>query len=46
MRVTTLPFYSQEEMIREILRMDIGLFPLFDVEDSRARGILKGDWCT
>ena len=41
-RVTTLPFYSQEEMIREILRMDIGLFPLFDVEDSRARGILKG----
>jgi len=28
-------------MIREVLNMDIGLFPLFDLEDSRARGILK-----
>lgn len=40
-RYTTRPFYSSEDMIQEILRMDIGLFPMFDVEDSRARGILK-----
>ncbi len=40
-RYTTLPFYSQPDLIREVLQMDIGLFPLFDVEDSLARGILK-----
>lgn len=40
-RCTTRPFYSQPEMIREVLQMDIGLFPLFEVEDSRVRGILK-----
>lgn len=40
-RYTTRPFYSSQEMIQEILQMDIGLFPMFDVEDSRARGILK-----
>jgi glycosyltransferase involved in cell wall biosynthesis len=40
-RFTTLPFYSQAQMIREVLQMDIGLFPLFDIEDSRVRGILK-----
>ena len=34
-------YYSQQEMINEILSMDIGLFPLFDVEDSRVRGFLK-----
>ena len=28
-------------MVREVLGMDIGLFPLFDIEDSRVRGILK-----
>jgi glycosyltransferase involved in cell wall biosynthesis len=38
---TFLPRYGQSEMIREVLRMQIGLFPLFDVEDSRARGVLK-----
>lgn len=40
-RYTTLPFYTQEQMVREVLQMDIGLFPLFDLEDSRVRGILK-----
>ncbi len=40
-RCTTVPFYSRDEMIREVLQMDVGLFPLFDVEDSRVRGVLK-----
>ncbi len=40
-RYTTLAFYSQQDLIREVLQMDIGLFPLFDIEDSLARGILK-----
>jgi glycosyltransferase involved in cell wall biosynthesis len=40
-KLTTVPFYSQEQMVREVLAMDIGLFPLFDVEDSLARGVLK-----
>lgn len=40
-RYTTLPSYTQDEMVREVLQMDIGLFPLFDVEDSRTRGVLK-----
>jgi glycosyltransferase involved in cell wall biosynthesis len=33
--------YSQSEMIDEVLGMDIGLFPLQDVEASRVRGVLK-----
>lgn len=40
-RFSVVPFYSQRDMVREVLRMDIGLFPLFDVEDSLARGVLK-----
>jgi glycosyltransferase involved in cell wall biosynthesis len=35
------PYYSPQQMIDEILQMDIGLFPLFDVEDSRVRGFIK-----
>jgi len=35
------PFYNEKEMIREVLLMNIGLFPLFNVEDSFARGVLK-----
>jgi glycosyltransferase involved in cell wall biosynthesis len=35
------PRYDQAGMIEEVLAMDIGLFPLFDVEASRVRGILK-----
>lgn len=33
--------YSHSQMIDEVLSMDIGLFPLQDVEDSRVRGVLK-----
>lgn len=40
-RFTILPHYSQDEMIEEVLMMDIGLFPLYNVQDSYARGILK-----
>ena len=40
-RVSVLPFYDQIEMVRELLCLDIGLFPLFDVDDSLARGVLK-----
>ena len=35
------PFYNQEEMVREVLGFDIGLFPLFHNEDARGRGTLK-----
>jgi len=33
--------YSRDQMIEEVLGMDIGLFPLQDVEASRVRGVLK-----
>ena len=36
-RYSVLPEYSQQEMVREVLKMDIGLFPLFHVEDSFTR---------
>jgi glycosyltransferase involved in cell wall biosynthesis len=38
---SVLPFYSSQQMIDEVLKMDIGLFPLFDVQDSCIRGFLK-----
>jgi glycosyltransferase involved in cell wall biosynthesis len=40
-RFSAVPHYSQTDMVREVLGMDIGLFPMFDVEDSLTRGILK-----
>lgn len=40
-RYSCLKTYTQQEMIREVLKMDIGLFPLQDVEASRVRGVLK-----
>ena len=40
-RYEVVPYYSDSEMIRQVLSMSIGLFPLFDVEDSETRGILK-----
>lgn len=40
-RHSILPSYSQDDMAREVLGMDIGLFPLHDVEISQARGVLK-----
>jgi glycosyltransferase involved in cell wall biosynthesis len=40
-RSTTLPQYSSQDMVREVLGMDVGLFPMFDTEDARVRGVLK-----
>src|SRR5215470_16988933 len=40
-RFTTLPTYNQNQMIEEIFRMHIGLFPLQNLEKSRVRGVLK-----
>jgi glycosyltransferase involved in cell wall biosynthesis len=40
-RFSVLPAYDQEAMVRESLQMDVGLFPLYDLEDSRVRGTLK-----
>lgn len=40
-RHSLLPSYDQEQMVREVLAMDIGLFPLFRVEDSLTRGSSK-----
>lgn len=40
-RFTARASYNQDQMIEEVGAFDIGLFPLFDVEDSRARGVLK-----
>ena len=40
-RYTAAAAYTQEEMIKEVLQMDIGLFPLQDVAECRARGVLK-----
>lgn len=42
-RFTTLPNYDEDDMIREVLRMNIGVFPPpLDLEDYRIRGALKG----
>ncbi len=40
-RYTCLPHYDQEQLITEALQMDIGIFPQYDVEESRCRGALK-----
>ena len=40
-RYSTVPHYDQQRMVEEVLRMHIGLFPMFDTEDSVSRGILK-----
>jgi len=40
-RYEVVPYYSNSDMMPYVLGMNIGLFPLFDVEDSQARGILK-----
>jgi hypothetical protein len=37
-RYSFLPRYTQAEMVDEALKMDIGLFPLQDVEACRVRG--------
>jgi glycosyltransferase involved in cell wall biosynthesis len=40
-RWSALPWYDQETMIREVLAMDIGLFPLWKGDDALSRGSLK-----
>ena len=40
-KYSIVPSYSQIELVEEVLKMDIGLFPLFNIENSNARGILK-----
>ncbi|MBK9041589.1 MAG: glycosyltransferase [Bdellovibrionales bacterium] len=40
-KYTAIPIYTQEQMFKLVTSMDIGLFPLQDVESSRVRGILK-----
>lgn len=39
--LSVLETYDQQQMAREALAMDIGLFPLFDVAESLYRGSLK-----
>jgi len=38
---SVLSVYNQEIMVQEVLKMDIGLFPLFHSEEALARGTLK-----
>jgi glycosyltransferase involved in cell wall biosynthesis len=38
---SAIPRYDQQLMVQEVLKMDIGLFPLFQVEEALARGSLK-----
>ena len=40
-RYSFLETYDQEEMVREVLKMDIGLYPLPDIKASYYRGIMK-----
>lgn len=40
-RWSALPWYDQEAMIREVLAMDVGVFPLFEGDDALSRGSLK-----
>ena len=40
-RFSIRPTYDQASMIEELLAVDIGLFPMFDVEASVVRGVLK-----
>jgi glycosyltransferase involved in cell wall biosynthesis len=40
-RFSYRPSYNQAEMIEEVFKMHIGLFPLQNVEKSRVRGVLK-----
>lgn len=40
-RASYVPRYGHTRMVEEALQMHAGLFPLFQSEDSRARGVLK-----
>src|SRR5207253_185876 len=41
-RVSCRPAYDAEDMIREVLDMDIGLFPQYDAEHAALHGVTKG----
>ncbi len=38
---SVVPRYDQRLMVKEVLAMDIGIFPMFDIDESRYRGTLK-----
>jgi glycosyltransferase involved in cell wall biosynthesis len=40
-RVSSRSSYDQESMVDEVLGMDIGLYPMFDIEESRVHGLGK-----
>jgi glycosyltransferase involved in cell wall biosynthesis len=40
-RFSHRPFYNQAELVEEVFSMDVGLFPLQNVERCRARGVFK-----
>jgi glycosyltransferase involved in cell wall biosynthesis len=40
-RVSATGMYDTREMIDEVLAMDIGLYPMFDLEDSGLHGLTK-----
>ena len=40
-RATYLPAYDSESMIREVLDMDVGLFPQYDLEQAAMHGVTK-----
>lgn len=40
-RYSLVPSYDQQGMVREVLAMHIGIFPMFDVAESLYRGTLK-----
>ncbi len=41
LKVSTVASYNQAKMIEEVFLMDVGLFPLQDLDTCRARGCLK-----
>jgi glycosyltransferase involved in cell wall biosynthesis len=41
-RVTSLDMYSTAEMVDEVLGMDIGLYPQYDLDDAAMHGTTKG----
>jgi glycosyltransferase involved in cell wall biosynthesis len=40
-RATTLPEYDADAMVREVLAMDVGLFPQYDLEQAAMHGVTK-----
>ncbi|MDV6033129.1 MAG: glycosyltransferase family 4 protein [Phycisphaera sp. RhM] len=40
-RYSVVPSYDQQTMVKEVLAMDIGIFPMFNVSESLYRGTLK-----